>query len=158
MVLTEILRFEDIRFDPEQLDKIIVTSEFDFRKSINNCEAIYYSKGEISESSVSNYLGISVMERIIEVLSLIIKSQNIDQAIEKYLLLVRDGLNNLDFLTSIINLFQNHQDYDYILENHGDLLEKSVAILEKTHIAYHKCVQTIESNTQIVGYLFDLQD
>jgi replication factor C subunit 2/4 len=155
-VIENILQTEKIEYDVDQLEKIIISSEFDFRKSISNCEAIYYSSGAITSESVNNYLGVSIMEKIINVLSFVIKSQDVDTAIDNYLELVNEGLNNLDFLTSIINLFQNSKDYDYILEHHKYLIENNITILEKTHIAYHKCVQTVESNVQIVGYLYSL--
>ena len=154
--LEVILNKENISYDENVLEKIILLSEFDFRKSINNCEAIYYSYNKINNEAVEYFIGKSNTERILELLNYIIIDKNIEKGIELYLTLVQDGLNNLDFLTTIVNLFQNVNDYDYIFVKYKSLLENTVNILEKTHLTYYKCVQTIESNTQIIGYLFSL--
>jgi DNA polymerase III delta prime subunit len=155
-VLNYILSEETIVFEDNALDKIILVSEFDFRKSINNCEAIYHAHSKINDESVERFLGKSYIERILDILNSIIINKDVSSGIELYLILVKDGLNNLDFLTTIICIFQNSNDYNYFFEKYSQLLDHSINILEKTHLAYYKCVQTIESNTQLIGYLYSI--
>lgn len=156
-VLIEILEKEKIIYHSESLYKIIINSDYDFRKTINNCEAIYNSNGALSIESIELFISKSYLNKILQILDLLLNNKVIE-SIELYLKLTKDGLNNLDFLTTIIRLFQYSNDYSYILDQYPNLTKNSFTILELTHLTYYKCIKTVETNTQIIGYLYQLQE
>jgi DNA polymerase III delta prime subunit len=154
-VLHNILTHENVQFNDGVLTDIAVYSNSDIRKSINNAEAIYLASGLIDAQSVANYFMKPTTHSILVIIRLALIEKQPQKAIQEFMELHNSGVNNIDFTTTVISLFQNF-DTSYCSDFSCVSQPVVLKILQMGHECYYRLTCTLESVNQIVRFLYDV--
>lgn len=150
-ILNKIAKEENIEINDNIGAELLFNSDFDIRKSINNLEAIYTLFHKVNKETVQLFFSCPCITKSFEILSELVVSKNIDKAVLLYLELLDSGINNLDFISYLVNIIHNFEEYETLFKTHKVSKEMSLKILEIVHDCYYRMSKTVESKLQIIN-------
>jgi len=109
--LDSVMENEKIRYDADGLKAILETSEGDMRHALNNLQSTYVGFGEITKDNVYKVVDVPQPE-ILENALQFCEEQEIDKALDQIDLLLDNGYQTIDIITSISRILENSNSID----------------------------------------------
>lgn len=153
-ILENISNNEKINIDKNISDELLLNSDYDIRKSINNLEAMYTLYTNITIENLREYFTSPHIENLFQLLFYLIKKKDINKAMEIYNELVNSGINNLDLITYLLNFLQNFEDFEKKFKLASITKNISIEILDLVHECYFRMSKTVESKLQIINLFY----
>lgn len=155
-IVKKILANEKIKFEPKVLQNLILHSDYDIRKSINNLEAIYNLYNKITPSTVDKYFCKPTTYTVLELIHNTLTADTPQAPIEKALEMINSGMNILDLVVGIITILQDYHHYERYFELLPIQFDTGVKVLEIAHRYYYIIVQTTESRCQLIRLIYEI--
>jgi len=155
-IIKHIFLCEKIKFTPRIIPELLLNSDFDIRKSINNMEAIYYLNGKITLSNTLKYFNRPSTHSIINLIHGCLKNNTKDKSMECVLEIVKNGLNILDLIITIINIFENYDNFEMYFTIFPISYDTGIKILEIAHKNYYRIIQSCESDLQLISFMYEI--
>ena len=155
-ILLNVALSEGVVLNKDIIPDLLLYSDYDIRKSINNFEALCSLNDKVGTKEIKSYFNKPSLYSIIKLVHELVNKVDLDKSIENTLNMINSGLNILDLIVSIINIFQNTDDYTNYFKLFPISHNEAVKILEVSHSAYYKCIQTSETKLQLVSFVCEI--
>jgi DNA polymerase III delta prime subunit len=151
LILKKISSEEKLSLSNDVINDILVFSDFDIRKSINNLEAMSSLYKEINHKSIKKFFNNPSIQSTFDILNILIFKKDINTAFKKFLEIMNEGVNVYDFVVCTINILQEYDEFKEYFDKINIDKDLSILILEKYHDTYYKILKTVESKLQIIN-------
>lgn len=157
----KIIKKENINIDNKNMEYIIKDLKFDIRMIINKLELlkIIYNEDIIDLKKINSLNTISCIRECIFIINVLFdKKKKIDNFLDIYKKNVNNGLNFIDFMTTILFIFNNYEIYknEINYKFKKDDIIKLLSILHKNNIKLINLY--IYTDLQYYNILLDLYE
>jgi replication factor C subunit 2/4 len=151
IILQKICQEEKLSLSENVINDILIFSDFDIRKSINNLEAMSSLYKEINNKAIKKYFNNPSIQSTFDILEILVFKKDINSAFKKFLEITKEGVNIYDFVVCTINILQEYDEFKEYFDRINIDKDQSILILEKYHDCYYKILKTVESKLQIIN-------
>jgi replication factor C subunit 2/4 len=147
--IRDICEKEKIKYNEDAIKELLIVSEKDIRKSINNLECIFYTYGELNIEYIYKLLEIPKPNVIKKILDLVLNNK-LKESFREINILYKNGYNSNDILLTFLNFLLNHDSELNIS------LEKKMKLIEIISISYIQVNDGNDTLLQLFGCLSNL--
>lgn len=138
----EICKKENIKYDKESIEYLLMKSNYNIREIINNIECIYYSYNIINKINIDKLLKISLNTYINDI---IVNTKN--KKFKKVINITKNVIKEGILLNNFLILFKN------IINNYNINIENKLKIINIINNYYIKINYEKESFIQFMGFI-----